>query len=172
MTSEHAPGQGHLSRLVDGATLDHVGMAVRDLRDGALFYRDHLGALFVQGGENPAGGFVFAHYRFPGGGTIELLSPLGPGALADRLADRGEGFHHLTLRVDDLGERVNQLRADGLHPRGVRLEGAGWHEAFLLPAETHGVLVQLLQFDAAVDPFAHLVRFPAERDLLEQTWPY
>lgn len=171
MTSQSMGSLPPVMETVEGGWLDHVGVAVHDVRSAAAFYRDHLGAQYVLGGENPAGGFVFAHYRFPGGGTVELLQPFGEGAVARRLGERGEGFHHMTIRVRDLASQVTRLRESGLHPRGVRLDGEGWNEAFLVPQESHGILVQLLEIEDGADPFDHLQRFRTELDLFMDAPP-
>ena len=129
------------------ATLDHIGIAVGDLSEALAFYRDALG-LDVEPPEEVASQRVRAHFVPVGEATIELLEPTSADSpIATFIAKRGPGVHHITLRVDDIRGVLARLKS-----RGVRLideaprEGAeGALIAFVHPASTHGVLVELKQ---------------------------
>jgi len=129
------------------ATLDHIGIAVGDLSQALAFYRDALG-LDVEPPEEVPSQRVRAHFVPVGEATIELLEPTSADSpIAKFIEKRGPGVHHVTLRVDDIRETLGRLKA-----RGVRLidetprEGAeGALIAFVHPASTHGVLVELKQ---------------------------
>ncbi len=134
------------------ATLDHVGIAVKDLAAALAFYRDALG-LQVEAPEEVASQRVRAHFIPVGDSAIELLEATAEDSpIAKYLAKRGPGLHHITLRVDDIRAALAHLKA-----KGVRLidqtprEGAhGSLVAFVHPAGAHGVLVELKQsVDAA-----------------------
>jgi methylmalonyl-CoA/ethylmalonyl-CoA epimerase len=83
-----------------------------------------------------------------GESRLELLEATAEdSALARSIAKRGEGLHHIALAVKDL---AGTLR--GLESAGVRLvdreprRGAGNElVAFLHPASTSGVLVELVE---------------------------
>lgn len=129
------------------ATLDHIGIAVGDLAQALAFYRDALG-LEVEPPEEVASQRVRAHFVPVGEATLELLEPTSPDSpIAKFIEKRGPGVHHVTLRVDDIREALARLTA-----RGVRLIDASPREgaegaliAFVHPASTHGVLVELKQ---------------------------
>ena len=129
------------------ATLDHIGIAVGDLAQALAFYRDALG-LEVEPPEEVPSQRVRAHFVPVGEARLELLEPTAPDSpIAKFIEKRGPGVHHVTLRVDDLREALGRLKA-----RGVRLideaprDGAeGSLIAFVHPASTHGVLVELKQ---------------------------
>jgi methylmalonyl-CoA/ethylmalonyl-CoA epimerase len=129
------------------ATLDHIGIAVGDLGQALAFYRDALG-LEVEPPEDVASQRVRAHFVPVGESALELLEPTAPDSpIAKFIEKRGPGVHHVTLRVDDIREALARLKA-----RGIRLidesprEGAeGALIAFVHPASTHGVLVELKQ---------------------------
>jgi methylmalonyl-CoA epimerase len=129
------------------ATLDHIGIAVRDLGQALAFYRDALG-LEVEPPEEVPSQRVRAHVVPVGEATIELLEPTSAESpIARFIEKRGPGIHHVTLRVDDLCDVLARLQA-----RGIRLideqprPGAkGALIAFVHPASTHGVLVELTQ---------------------------
>jgi methylmalonyl-CoA epimerase len=129
------------------ATLDHIGIAVGDLDAALAFYRDALG-LEIEPPEEVASQRVRAHFVPVGEARLELLEATAPDSpIARYVARRGPGLHHITLRVDDIHAAVEQLKR-----RGIRLidetprPGAGGSTiAFVHPAGTHGVLVELAQ---------------------------
>src|SRR6266850_1808658 len=85
------------------ATMDHVSIAVRDMRTAIPFYAETLGARFLFAGERHDQGFRWAQFRFPGGGKVELVTPAFSGGFVERFLDRkGEGVHHVTLKVPDI----------------------------------------------------------------------
>lgn len=139
------------------ARLDHVGIAVTDVRAALAFFHDALG-LHVEPPEEVATQHVRAHFLPVGGPHLELLEPTSPASpIARFTGKRGPGLHHITLRVDDLAAVLTHLKA-----RGVRLideqprPGAGGTlVAFVHPSAAHGVLVELNQATPAEpDPVA------------------
>ena len=129
------------------ATLDHIGIAVADLREALAFYRDALG-LEVEAPEEVTAQRVRAHFVPTGEAALELLEATAPDSpIAKYIEKRGPGLHHITLRVEDIDAALMQLKA-----RGVRLidetprPGAhGSRVAFIHPSSAHGVLVELKQ---------------------------
>ena len=128
-------------------SIDHIGIAVSDLDAALKFYRDALG-LEVEAPEEVASQRVRAYFVPAGGAALELLEGTADDSpITKYVAKRGPGLHHITLRVDDIGAALAQLKA-----RGVRLidesprPGAhGSLVAFIHPASAHGVLVELKQ---------------------------
>jgi LAO/AO transport system kinase len=129
------------------AKLDHVGIAVADLREALAFYRDALG-LEIEAVEDVASQRVRAHFIPAGETALELLEATAEDSpIAKYVARRGPGLHHVTLRVDDIRAALARLK-----DKGVRLideeprPGAhGSLVAFIHPASAHGVLVELKQ---------------------------
>jgi methylmalonyl-CoA/ethylmalonyl-CoA epimerase len=133
------------------ATIDHVGIAVGSLSESLTFFRDGLG-LELDRPEDVASQRVRAHFLFtadgPDGAKLELLEATAEDSpIAKYIAKRGAGLHHIALRVDDIDAALAELKA-----RGVRLidgtprPGAhGTRVAFIHPASTHGVLVELVE---------------------------
>ncbi len=133
------------------ATLDHVGIAVANLKEALAFYRDALG-LEIDAPEDVTSQKVRAHFIPAGDSALELLEATADDSpIAKYVAKRGPGLHHITLRVDDIRAALTRLKE-----RGVRLidetprSGAhGSLVAFIHPSSAHGVLVELKQ--SAVD---------------------
>jgi methylmalonyl-CoA/ethylmalonyl-CoA epimerase len=129
------------------ATLDHIGIAVADLRQALAFYRDALGLEVSAPHEVPTEK-VSATFVPLGEPALELLEATSPDSAIARFVERrGPGIHHITLRVDDIQAALDRLKA-----RGVRLvdeaprPGAhGSLVAFIHPSAAQGVLVELKQ---------------------------
>ena len=129
------------------AVLDHVGIAVGELDAALDFYRDVLG-LEIEAPEDVPSQRVRAHFIPVGESTLELLEATAEDSpIAKFVAKRGPGLHHVCLRVDDIVAALAELKG-----KGVRLidetPRPGAHDslvAFLHPASTHGVLVELKQ---------------------------
>lgn len=80
------------------------------------------------------------------GGRIELVSPTSENSpVAKFLAKRGEGLHHLCLYVDNLDEKLAELKKAGVRliDETPRVGAEGNKIAFLHPAGTCGVLIEL-----------------------------
>ena len=121
--------------------LDHVAVAVHSIKDALRLYRDALGGEYLMGGD--VGSWRWLQVRFPNGGKVELLEPLGDGFLSRFLEKRGEGLHHVTFKTDDIEAAIEHLRAQGYELVDVDLEGEHWKEAFLRPSGAHGTLIQV-----------------------------
>ena len=127
------------------AVLDHIGIAVSEVGDSLAFFRDALG-LEVTSVEEVASQRVRAHFVSAGSAALEILEATAEDSPITRFVNRrGPGLHHITLRVDDLGAALAELKQ-----RGVRLideaprPGAeGARVAFIHPSSAHGVLVEL-----------------------------
>ncbi len=129
------------------AVLDHVGIAVKDLGAALAFYRDALG-LEVEAPEEVASQRVRAHFLPVGESSLELLEATSPdSSIAKYVEKKGPGLHHITLRVDDIDAAIAQLTAHGARmiDEQPRPGAEGSMIAFVHPAATHGVLVELKQ---------------------------
>jgi methylmalonyl-CoA/ethylmalonyl-CoA epimerase len=129
------------------ARLDHVGIAVADLNQALAFYRDALGLEIDPPAEIPSQQ-VRAHFVPVGGPTLELLEATSDSSpIAASLAKRGPGLHHVALEVEDLVAALAELASRGVRliDREPRPGAHGSLVAFIHPASTHGVLVELKQ---------------------------
>ena len=129
---------------------DHVSIGVRDIKAALPLVRLLGGELF-DGGDSVDARFRWVQFTLPGGGKLELIAPL-PGAAADHflvrfLESRGEGVHHLTLKVSDIGRAIEQARDLGFTLVAIDLSHEHWKEAFVHPRSASGVLVQLAAWD-------------------------
>jgi len=128
------------------AKLDHLGIAVRSLDHALKFYQDQLG-LSVSVRETVAHEKVNVAMLPVGEPRIELLEPAEADSVIGKfLEKRGEGLHHVAIRVPDLSAAVNRLRAAGARLLNEPRAGAGGHiYVFVHPASAGGVLLELIQ---------------------------
>ena len=128
-------------------TIDHLGIAVKSLEKSLVFYRDILG-LPVEGPEEVATEGVRIAFLPLGESVIELLEPMQPDSSVARfLAKRGEGIHHVCLRVARIEESLASLRRKGaeiIEP-APRIGAGGRRVAFIHPRSTGGVLLELVE---------------------------
>lgn len=126
--------------------LDHIGIAVASLAEGAAFY-EALGLEVTGTDEVPEQGVRVAF--LPVGDTrIELLEPTGPESpIARHLEKRGPGMHHLCVRVDDIEAAMRRLADAGYRLLSDEPQpGAhGCRVCFVHPKSTGGVLLELSQ---------------------------
>ncbi len=124
--------------------IDHVGIAVSDLDAAIATYRRLLGKE-PDGIEEVAGQKVRVAFFQVGESRIELVCPTSPDSpVAQSIARRGEGMHHLCLAVDSTDAEVTRLEGEGAKIAVAPTEGAeGCRVAFVHPKAANGVLVEL-----------------------------
>ncbi len=128
--------------------LDHTAIAVRSIEDSLPLYRDLMGGDPGELYEHPEKGFRALTVRFPHGGGIELISPMGDGSFVQKfLEKRGEGVHHITFIVEDLAACVAEARAAGVRVVDEDYSRSSWQEAFISPRSANGTIIQLAQSD-------------------------
>lgn len=137
---------------------DHVAVAVPSIERAALRWRDQLGGRWIgPPWPMPDAGFQTRQLRFRGGAKLELLQPIGSDGFASRFLDRyGARIHHVTLKVPALLPAVETLRGYGLHVVDIFAEGDVWHEAFLRPHQTGGLLIQIAWSSRSDEDWARL----------------
>jgi methylmalonyl-CoA epimerase len=83
-----------------------------------------------------------------GDSRLELLEATSEDStIAKFIGKRGEGLHHVCLRVPDLGVAVDKLKSDGVRLVSNEIKiGAGGHRyIFVHPQSAGGVLLELVE---------------------------
>jgi len=126
--------------------LDHLGIAVKSLNAAKAIYQK-LGLTTSAEEEIPAEQVRLV--MVPVGDTrLELLEPLAEDSVIARfISKRGEGLHHISLRVPDLNAAVEKLKAGGVRLVSEEIKiGAGGHRyIFVHPSSAGGVLLELVE---------------------------
>ena len=127
-------------------TIDHLGIAVKSLAAARKFY-ERLGLEVVSEETVPHEKVKVAMIPV-GESRIELLEAThSDSVIAQFVAKRGEGLHHVAIHVPDLAHAVETLKAAGTRFVSEELKiGAGGHlYVFVHPSSSAGVLVELVQ---------------------------
>ncbi|MEA2492080.1 MAG: methylmalonyl-CoA/ethylmalonyl-CoA epimerase [Acidobacteriota bacterium] len=133
-------------------TLDHIGIAVKTIEGAAIWQALGLTIEHVETVESQG---VKTAFLSVGDSNIELLEPTGPASsVAKFIEKRGEGIHHICLRVDDIEQHLARLKAQGFRLiNEAPVPGAhGCRVAFLHPAAGNGVLIELSEKVSTSEP--------------------
>lgn len=128
------------------SAIDHLGIAVKSLAAAKPFY-EKLG-LTISPEETVEAEQVRLAMVPVGESRLELLEPTSVNSpIAKFIAKRGEGLHHISLRVPDLAVVVKRLQADGIRLVSNEIKiGAGGHRyIFVHPSSAGGVLLELVE---------------------------
>jgi len=126
--------------------IDHLGIAVKSLAAAKGIY-EKLG-LTVSPEETVEREKVRLVMVPVGESRLELLEATSEdSAIAKFIAKRGEGLHHVCMRVPDLGAAVEKLKRDGVRLVSEEIKvGAGGHRyVFVHPSSAGGVLLELVE---------------------------
>jgi methylmalonyl-CoA epimerase len=127
-------------------SIDHLGIAVKSLAGAKAIY-EKLG-LTISPEETIKAEQVRVVMVPVGQSRLELLEPTAEtSTIAKFLAKRGEGLHHVSLRVPDLAGIVQKLKRDGVRLVSDEIKiGAGGHRyVFVHPSSAGGVLLELVE---------------------------
>jgi methylmalonyl-CoA epimerase len=126
--------------------IDHLGIAVKSLAAAKNIY-EKLG-LSVSPEEVVESEQVRLVMVPVGESRLELLEPTSESsAIARFIAKRGEGLHHVSLRVPDLSAAVERLKKDGVRlvAEDIKIGAGGHRYVFVHPSSAGGVLLELVE---------------------------
>ena len=127
--------------------IEHVGIAANDLNGISDIFGDLLG-LQLSSREKIDDQQVITDIYETGSGKLEFLKATGPDSSIARFIDKkGEGMHHIALKVDNLQAALDYLKAQGVQliDTSPRIGAEGFKIAFLHPKSTGGVLIELCE---------------------------
>ena len=129
--------------------LNHVAIAVPDLKAAAAQYRDTLGAEVGPEQDEPDHGVTVVFITLPNT-KVELLHPLGEGSPIAGFLEKNPsgGIHHLCYEVEDIRAAAAHLTAKGARVLGAgepRIGAHGKPVLVLHPKDFTGTLIELEQ---------------------------
>lgn len=129
--------------------LNHVAIAVKDIKAASEVYRKTLGANVSETVPQPDHGVSTVFITLPNT-KIELLEPLGENSPIAKFLERNPdgGIHHICYEVDDIIAARDQLKASGARVLGDGNPKIGAHGKpvlFLHPKDFLGTLVEIEQ---------------------------
>jgi methylmalonyl-CoA epimerase len=125
--------------------IDHIGIAIKDIKKGSEFYEDYLN-LKVSEPIDVTSQKVRIAFMEIGGTKLELIEPLGEESpVAKFIQKKGEGIHHICFLVDNIDEALSELKDKKvkLVDKRPRVGATGKKIAFLHPESSSGVLIEL-----------------------------
>jgi methylmalonyl-CoA/ethylmalonyl-CoA epimerase len=127
--------------------IHHIGVAVKSVEKAKHLF-GHIFGLPLQADEvEPEYQVHLANFQV-GSVQIEFLEGLTDQSTISKFIEkRGEGVHHICFEVEDIQGALQRLEAAGVdlidaEPRTIR---HGLKVAFLKPAATHGILIELIE---------------------------
>ena len=128
--------------------LDHIGIAVESIEAALPLYRDGLECEASEPIEAPAEQVRLVMVS-TGESRVELLEATSADSpIARFIRKRGQGIHHLAMKVSDLDGVVERLKKSGrrLVTETVQRGGAGdYRYVFVHPKSAGGVLLELIE---------------------------
>jgi methylmalonyl-CoA/ethylmalonyl-CoA epimerase len=136
--------------------IDHIGIAVQNLDKFLKLFGENLGLKIYDFEEaDPYGGLRCAFAQI-GETDFEFLQDRAPAAgekvidqrdISRWIEKRGEGIHHIALRVANIAEAIREAKAQGLRviDEEPRPGARGSKVAFLHPKSTGGILFHFVE---------------------------
>lgn len=127
--------------------LDHVSIGVKNIEEASAFFKDILGAEPLRDrGAAAAEQFSWETFNL-GGKKVELVAPdkVGEGGVGRYIEKHGEGFHHLSISVENLEEAIGYFESKGVRVLAPSFEDENWKHCYLHPKDTYGALIQIFE---------------------------
>ncbi|MPM06743.1 hypothetical protein SDC9_53046 [bioreactor metagenome] len=127
--------------------IEHIGIAVKDLKESIKYYEEVLG-LKCYGIEEVPEQKVRTAFFLVGQTKIELLESTDPeGPVGKFIEKKGEGMHHMAFAVKNIEGSLSEAESKGVQliDKTPRKGAEGMTIAFLHPKSTNGVLTEFCE---------------------------
>ncbi|MEA3283837.1 MAG: methylmalonyl-CoA epimerase [Synergistota bacterium] len=127
--------------------VDHIGIAVKSIEESLKFWEESLG-IHCHGVEEVAEQKVKTAFLPIEDTEIELLEGTSEDSPVSKFIEKkGEGIHHMAIRVDDLEKTLAELKEKGVRliDETPRIGAGGAKIAFVHPKASGGVLLELCE---------------------------
>lgn len=125
---------------------DHVSIGVKDVEKARALFLDVLGGEeLADKGSSPSEGFDWFTFNL-GGKKVEVVIPTSPeGGVGRYIESHGEGFHHMSIAVNDLKEAIAYFESKGVRVIGTNFDSDNFKHCYLHPKDTFGALIQIFE---------------------------
>ncbi|MCB0705641.1 MAG: methylmalonyl-CoA epimerase [Saprospiraceae bacterium] len=127
--------------------LEHIGIAVKDLKEANALYTQLLGVPPYKE-EAVESEYVNTSFFQTGQSKIELLEATeAQSAIAKFIEKKGEGIHHVAFEVENIHAEMERLRDAGFQLLNAQPKKGADNKlvCFIHPKSANGVLVELCQ---------------------------
>ena len=127
--------------------LNHIAIAVPNIKEAADQYRNIFGAKVSEEVEQPDHGVTTVFIDL-GNTKIELLEVLGEDSPIQKFLDKNPkgGMHHICLEVKNINDAIEKLNTHEVSITGTGKPKIGAHGkpvVFLHPKDCNGTLIEL-----------------------------
>jgi methylmalonyl-CoA/ethylmalonyl-CoA epimerase len=125
--------------------VDHIGIAVKSIDDALAFWQSALGVKCT-GVEEVEEQKVKTAFLPIGDTEVELLEATSDESpVAKFIEKKGEGIHHLAIRVENLEAALAELKEKGIRliDETPRYGAGGAKITFVHPKSTGGILLEI-----------------------------
>lgn len=129
-------------------TLDHIGIAVKDIEASKSMYEKILNSTANHEEILESQKVKVAFFKTGADSKIELLQGTDSESPISKFIDKkGEGIHHAAFIVEDIELEIKRMIGEGFEPLQdkPKLGAAGKLVFFFHPKSTGGVLIELCQ---------------------------
>lgn len=124
---------------------DHVSIGVQDAEKARALFLDVLGGEELKDKGSSSEGFDWFTFNL-GGKKMEVVSSTREGSGVGRYVEKyGEGYHHISIAVDDLKEAVAYFESKGVRVLGVNFDSENFKHFYLHPKDTFGAMIQVFE---------------------------
>lgn len=122
--------------------INHIGMCVKSIDETVEQWKAAFGSTVLKGKKTFPGGQISCLISL-GGIAVELMEPNGEGTVKKYLDTRGEGLHHISIRVDDVSADLDRFESSGMSVMRFPEMKSG----FIKPKGNHGLLCEVSEGD-------------------------
>ncbi len=133
--------------MIEAKAVNHIGIAVKSIDEKKEYYEKVLQAKF-DGIEEVAEQKVRVAFYRVGDVKLELLEPTSEESTIHKFIEKkGEGIHHIAYTVDDIQQRIDELKAGGIQmiDEKPRKGAHNMDIAFIHPKGSAGVLTEMCE---------------------------
>ena len=124
---------------------DHVSIGVKDAAKARALFLDVLGAEELPDKGSSSEGFDWFTFML-GGKKMEIVSSTREGSGVGRYVEKyGEGFHHISIAVDDLKEAIAYFESKNVRVIGANFDSEDFKHCYLHPKDTFGAMIQVFE---------------------------
>lgn len=127
--------------------IEHIGIAVKSLKDASTLYERLLGLPSYKK-EEVISEMVITEFFQIGESKIELLeASSSDSSISKFIEKRGEGIHHIAFAVDDILKEMERLKSEGFQLLSDIPKSGADNKlvCFVHPKSSNGVLIELCQ---------------------------
>ena len=124
---------------------DHVSIGVKDWEKARTLFLDVLGGEELPDKGSSSEGFDWFTFNL-GGKKMEVVHSTREGSGVGRYVEKyGEGFHHISIAVNDLKEAIAYFESKNVRVIGANFDSEDFKHCYLHPKDTFGAMIQVFE---------------------------